>query len=258
MIGDQKAMIGNCFPIGNNPLDGVQGSIFRFTEIDLDSPWLNTLTGKEISPDEVHDLVAVPESLKPNFSLVWYNFFPRTHKLVFELERNDPVTKKRSTFGAETARKFFQRVFANAKISAQYQQIEVTIVQKTDTLREIFSMPVLRKLDIVINRPNPTDGTFEEMIEQQLESERASKFAQHMESKDKKGLAPSETTKALAEVALSNGHVEGHVTDPQGVRRKILTIKAPVQEVRMYDPEQGFGHAFTAAARQIAGSNVKS
>lgn len=251
MGGDLRAKLGTWAPINSDPLNGIQGNIFRYSEIDMDSPWLDTEAGKMVDPEELEQRVNVPESLKPSFSTIWFNFYPKTHCIVFEVLKKDYTTGKIYHFAPSTAQLFFQKLFNRVQTKTKFTSIHVTIIQSQETLRKIFSHPRLTSLDIVVDRPNPTDGTVEEEIERQLEEENVTRFEQFMSSSEPEGLKPSERTKALAQVATSNGYVEAIGQVSKGKKVLFKTIDKPVEDVSYYDPKQGLGASFYQAAQRI-------
>lgn len=252
MGGDHRAVVGTWSPIEeNDPIEGIQGYIFRYTEIDMDGAWLDTITKKKIDPEELEKLVKVPENVKPGFSSIWFNFYPKTHRLVFEVETKDYTTGKPASFAPSTAQLFFQRLFNRIIHKTNFTTIKVTIVQSHETLKKIFSLPSLQKLEIVINKPNPNDGTFEEQIARQLHEEKATYFEQLLASKDASGLKPSERTQALAKVAASNGYVAAKGKTSNGQKVVLKTIEKPVSFISEYDPKQGLAFAFLEAARKL-------
>jgi len=249
MGGDRRARIGTLSAIGADPLDGIQGNIYRYTKIDMNSPWLNTESGKEVDPLNIHELVDIPDNLRPNLSTIWYNFYPRSHRLVFETERNDPHTGKPVSFSPSTAQLFFQKVFNTLK--TDFDTIRVTVVQDHETLETIFSLPYLRKLEIKIERPNPTDGRFAQMMARQLEKENVHDFEQIMVSKSADGLKPTKRTKGVAKVATTDGYVYAEGNDEEGEKVTLKTTLKPVEARRYFDGNEGFLAAFFKAASSL-------
>ena len=251
--GDRRAYLGSCIPFSSNPADGFEGNIYRFTQINQDQPWLNMLTGNEADPDEVEADVAIPQHLKPNFSAIRYNFFPKKHKLVFEIARRDPTTNKPTNFSPAMAEKFFDRLFSDNSLRTEFADFEITIEQSSETLEEIFSIFHLRDLKILIKKPNPNDGDIEEEIERQLEEENVDSLEQTLKSKDSnEGLKPSQRTKVYAKVALSNGFVFGSGYDEEGDKKEFKTANKPQIYNGEFEPESGVGYggAFAAHARR--------
>lgn len=211
------------------------------------------LTGKEADPDEIEKNVEIPNHLKPNFCAIRYNFFPKTHKLVFEIERRDPTSNKPTSFSPSMAEKFFRRLFAENAIRKEFPDVELTIEQSSETLDEIFQIHRLRTLQIVIKRPNPNDGEIEEEIERQLEEERVDVLEQEIKSKeDKEGLKPSQRTKVLSNIALSNGYVYGFGHDHEGNRKELKTENKPRVHEGAYRTGQTYSSAFTELAEEVS------
>lgn len=249
MGGDLRARISSVAPMGSDPLDGIQGYIFRSTKLDLDSPALDMKSGKAIDPEELKGLL--PEDVQPNLAMIWFNFFPKSHRLVFDMEPTNPKTGKKISFAASTAQLFFQKAFNAIQHKTKFNTIKVTIIQNHETLRKIFLLPRLKRLEIYIDRPNPTDGPFETQLDRQLEEENTDTYKQEQTSSHREGLQPSDRTKALAHLATANGYVKAKGNNQAGKLVTLKTTDKPVEMVVNYDKNQGFGNAFSEAASRL-------
>ena len=96
----------------------------------------------------------------------------------------------------------------------------------------------MKKLDLIIHRPNPNDfEEFENDILDEIEDQNAKYFEKKLVAQDKKYLTPSELTKKQIRVAAHNGKVVYTDVDPNtGLQNKDKsTSKTPFIERDHYD-----------------------
>ncbi len=234
-------MIGSLhFLDENNPLEGIHGEIYKFLDFNADEPWLNLAEHKKA--DE-HDLrqVNIPDHLKPDFASARYIFLPRSHKLFFESKTADS-----KSFGPTTMQKIFTGIFSLKSIRELYGEVDVTIEPSREGLKNIFSIHTLKRLQIVLQRPNPDDleETEKEVLER-LNQQNAKKMESLLIADSGQSLAPDKGTQTLAKIAASNGHVSGEGKDEEGMRIEESTADHPWHHVIKFNPKtQGAREAF--------------
>lgn len=77
VFGDQYLFLWFVRPIKTGkPMEGLEGQIAKFTDIDLDSQWFNIAKHKPADRDEIKS-VNIPKELRPNFSSYRFVFFLR-------------------------------------------------------------------------------------------------------------------------------------------------------------------------------------
>lgn len=188
------------------------GRVLLWTEIDRTHGWLNQENNKEATPEEMRK-VRIPDELDPNFRSFNFVFMEGRHLLVVEY-RNELGQH----FGAQRAQRLFSRLFARENLEEDDPEVSVTVVPSHEALEKIYSIPRLRFLEIFVIRPNADDVTSDaNRLLDRLVAQGAKSQNLQLEKKAKeKTLKPDEQTKALAEIAATNGHVTGEGKDADG------------------------------------------
>jgi Domain of unknown function (DUF4747) len=127
------------------------GEILIWTHIDTEIPWINKETDTEATVEEMQPVVdALPENLEPNFRPFTYVLNQAEHIVLIEIknELGQRLSPKR-------AKRMFDRLFEN--LSADFPEVDVTVIPEEESLERILAIKRLRKLEIFIKRPNPDD-----------------------------------------------------------------------------------------------------
>lgn len=229
--GHTSAKLSGLWPMNEDkPLDGLVGEITKYNNIDPDS-WVNIETGKHAEQDEL-DEINIPRDLKPNGKQFYFIFFPREHILISEARDKD------GAFGPKLQAKFFKFLFSPKDIIEQFTAIDITIFPDESTLNQILNSKTLKRLDLIIYRPNPHDfEDFEQGILEEMEQQNAKMFEKKLVAQDKHFLQPSDTTKNQIRVAAHNGKVVYTDVDPKtGLTNKDKsTDETPFIERDRYD-----------------------
>jgi hypothetical protein len=69
--------------------DRLYGELFKFTQIDPESDWLDLDSGEAIEIDEGQE-PPVPDNLKPNLKRIPFVFFLESHTLIFDRTNISP------------------------------------------------------------------------------------------------------------------------------------------------------------------------
>ncbi|MDC4283018.1 DUF4747 family protein [Acinetobacter baumannii] len=213
------------------PLEGLVGEIAKYNDINDDS-WFNIETGKAADPDEL-DEINIPEDLRPNCDTFYFIFFPKDHILVSEIRDKD------GSFSPKMQEKFFNFLFAPKDIVEQFKAIDVTIFPDTTQIAKILNSKTLKKLELIINRPNPDDfEIFEQEILAEMEEQNAKVYEKKLIAQDKEYLDPNEKTKKQIQVAADNGKVIYSEVDLQTglTNRDKSTEETPFIYRDRYDP----------------------
>ena len=224
----------------------LSGSLARFTEIDPDLPWFNAEKFERADELEVAK-VSIPSELRPNYISVFFQVFMQDHLFVFE---------SRGAFGSLSPRSAF--MFLNTLLNSdelvhEYGSAAVSLVSDKDQLDAIIGMHRLRKLDILVKRPNPDDlGSYDSIMEQRLLNQGAASVRVEYEASAHETIKPDENTRKLAESATHNGSVKAEGTDASGRRLVRSTEDHPALEGERYDPSaRTEQQAFRSAAGNI-------
>ena len=159
----------------DNPLEGFIGEIIKYNDITEDG-WVNIETGKSAEQDEL-DAIHIPDDLKPNGKSFYFVFFPKTHILVTE------IRDKNGAFSPKMQEKFFKLLFTSTTLLEKFNAIDITIFPDTSAVKHILESKTLKKLELIIHRPNPNDFEgFEEDVLAEMESQNAKVFEQRIHS----------------------------------------------------------------------------
>ena len=207
------------------------GTIARFTEIDPNLPWFDAET-----LDEADDLlvrqVEIPENLKPNYVPFSFIFDPQHHTLVFETySRGQRISPK-------IVSKYFSQLVATSP-ELNYEEIIVNLVQDKDRLEDVVNLASLKRLIIVLERPNADDlGGLDEEVEERLRRINARSLEQKFEASEGQSLAPDNQTMQLARVAVANGNVISHGKTIEGTTVDRSLSEHPLIEKLSFDPDE--------------------
>ena len=197
------------------------GRIFVWTELDPNSPAVNTKRLQELSLTQAH--VSVPADIGINGRIFYYVLREKDHKIFFETKNE---------FGKRLAPdrligpldRLFQRINARGEI-----HVEVNVWPEEDALKNILDMAALAKLEIHIKKPNPDDNDEEaEEILRELEEQGASRKEITLSAKSrKKGMTPNRRTRIEAQVGAETDHVRGAGKDANGNKLDLSTQSYP-------------------------------
>lgn len=187
---------------GNNLYSG---RILLWTEIDMDSPWLDVDREDELS-DELRNEINIPGNAKPNYRPFWYVFDASSHTMYFEM-----VNEFGESLGSSTAHRAISKLLASDQAASNGFDVEVTVIPEEDAVRQILDMPGLRKLFIRIKTPNPDDfeakkrevlGELNEVGAKQID-------LTYTKAAGVDRLTPNEEVEQLAQIGAENGYVKG-------------------------------------------------
>ncbi|WP_041039206.1 DUF4747 family protein [Paramagnetospirillum magnetotacticum] len=235
----------------------VKGTLARFTEIDLNLPWFNAAKFEAAKDDEVKH-INIPPGLKPNFRSFMFEFDLKRHLFTFEVQGVD------GGLSPSIALRYLASIFSNEEIVKIFGQVNADVVADAQKLEEIFNLSKLKRLSILIKRPNPDDfGDLDEDVEDRLTKQNASALKLEFEAIPGMTFVPDKLTEKLATVALSNGRVEAVGIDQNGNNVEQSTSEHPLIYRVAYDPtETPETTAFSSAVRgfiaRMMGRNVSA
>jgi len=253
--GNEWAKIGSLIPINDkNPNEGFHGYIYRYTQIDPDGRWLNTLSGKILAAEEAKKEVSVPDYMKPNLRLIRYAFFPESHRLAFTTQYRG------NTISSALVASLISELAKHKEITGNRQAVNVTVEQSRETVEYILKDLKLQKLIITIKRPNPDDdGAEDEDTTAVLEDQHAERQVIELDAIRGMGLKPSERNQKLARLAASNGSVFGNgIERKSGKRKKVDSEAFPLIEDDILPAKTDFIPWFLSLARKVVSKATKS
>jgi len=209
----------------------ITGDLYRFSHIDTNGNWFNTLTNQHAEEDEL-DAVNIPEHLKPNSSRFSYLFFPESHVLFYESYYDG------HTLGSQSALKLIEGVLNDERLVKKYGVVDVTIIPCKENLSEALSIPSMNKLTMLIKRPNP-DGLkkAEQKVLNRFNAQNIAKYKHELVAVPGISLEPDEDTKTLANIAAKNGSVGVIGRDQQDHPIEYKTENHPWTIAEYYNPK---------------------
>lgn len=220
--------------------DGIYtGLITTFIRLDTDEPWFDVSELKEASDNKV-SRVSIPEGLHPGAAFFNFIFNARTHRLYFQTYASG------KTFSVNAARTLFERLAADINIVRDFGEAKITIVQSKAGLANVFSLPVIKRVTITIQKPNADifDDDFDENVEKYLEELNSKKLTLVLEAEAGKSIDPKPQLRRVGESALEHGSVKVDGRDQQGATSR-STEDFPRQLHDKYDPDvEAEGQAF--------------
>lgn len=214
--GERSGVIMELRENKTGPNQGVMtGRFATFLNVDMDHEWLS-LARMDSADEEELGQIALPEHLKPNLRYVDFVFSPRRHLMGISKEMK-----------ANTARPFLRELLAPQLPNRH--TLEVHVVQEDRALESILASTI-RKITIVVRRPNPgdLDANFERQILKRLEEMGAEEARVDWKAQQDAQLKLDETAKEMAQAALSNGHVRAEVVEKDGRTKTVDTTDIPL------------------------------
>jgi hypothetical protein len=208
------------------------GLITTFVRIDTAEPWFDVGELKEAADNKV-SRVSIPEGLHPGAAFFNFIFNTRTHRLYFQTYSGG------KTFSANLARTLFERLSEDLNILNEFGEAKITIVQSRAGLGTVFNLPVIKRVTIVLQKPNADifDDDFDENVEKYLEELNSKKLTLVLEAEAGKSIDPKPQLRRIGESALDHGSVKVDGRDAQGATTR-STEDYPRQLHEKYDPDE--------------------
>lgn len=244
--GNIALMIGTARQLEGSNKNLFFGYIYRFIDIDPSEPWFDIEKNSEASEEDVA-LVNIPEKLKPNLSEIPYVFNFKEHKMYFLSGGTD------TGVGHHAISSLFDLIKNNPAIIKDFGEIDHTIVSDKKALEEMLNWPVIRRIYVKLERPNPTQKEDDESFYDRLQR-RKLKSEEHIYTKaaGAETIEPDEEMKAIFATASENGVYRQDGINPQGESRQVSSKSYPMQYIYKYDPDSLIrSDAFIQAIAQI-------
>lgn len=180
-----------------------RGTLSKYTQIDLDGPWFNEETFDEADDEERGD-ISVPKHLKPNLVRFPFKLNPSEHLISFLT-----VAPNGRRLSPRQVQNYFESIVLRNTIATQFGDIDITLVQDRASVERFFTGGSLRKLEVIIRRPN--DGLSKKLrakLAKRLRDNNARELREQLTAERGKVLTPTKRTKALTSVATTIGEVK--------------------------------------------------
>lgn len=228
-----KGLIGSVHPIAaSNHLDGLQGEIYKYFDLDPKGAWFDLESAKEADPEDVNE-IKIPDKLKPDLALFNYVFLPKHHKLIYESKTTDG-----KSLSPGSMEKILKQIFSHPRILTEFGKVEVTAMPQKDSLATLFRIARLSKVIIDIKKPNADDfAKIEARFMKRMNKMNARGLQETIVAERGENLELDSEAMQLAEVAKSNGQVIVHGYEVDGTPTVKSTKEMPFIEATSYDPD---------------------
>lgn len=226
--GDRRLLLASAWE-DETDHDRLIGILDRFTDIEAFN-WYNREQRRAATREERED-INVPEQMRANYRGFYVLFDLRLHLMTFT------AYEASASLSARNVAYVFQQLVQHPSIVQRFGSVTVSIQQEPAALERILDAPNLRYLSIEIYRPNANLGRLDRDWQDQMDAMRAKKLREELTADDRDGLRPSREIRDAAEVALSNGVVEGRVVE-NGLAETISTEDYPVAQTVVYNPDE--------------------
>lgn len=218
------------------------GRLATWQEIDENSTLIEkrTLTEQPLSKAEFQ----LPDGIGFNARVFSFAFRIVDHRLYIELknDENDSLSVKSA---CKALNKILKQSAADLGV-----ECDVFLVTQNSGIQRIFSIPRMRKIEILLEMPNPDVLSHKQSeIIESLKQANAKKFKTEVTKlAGADSLELSEGMTVLAELASSNGYVKGYGKDDDGNRLELNSLNFP-EEVDLILSED---ESRAAATRRLA------
>jgi len=239
---DQFARLSTLHPLepGNDLSEGFWGFVYRYIKLDSSDPWF------DLEHNAATDAFHIPNNVAPGLVIALFEFRPKIHRLVVQTK-----TANGKRLGINSYKLFFERLLNHPKLQLHFPKIEVQTEPRTEAVEQILNMPVLRRVEIHVRRPNPDDPGEKDVLKR-LDEMNAEQQTEIIVAQPKKGLKLDRSTRALARIAASNGHVFGAGTSADGKKQELNTLAHPFVDQEKFDPKLTTEHqTFFVKARSM-------
>jgi Domain of unknown function (DUF4747) len=226
--GDRRLLLSSVWE-DETDHDRLIGILDRFTDIDAFN-WYNREHRRAATREERAN-INVPDEMRANYRGFYILFDLRVHLMTFA------AYEASAALSARNVAYVFDQLVQHPSIVERFGSVTVSIQQEPAALERILDAPNLRYLSIEIYRPNANLGRLDRDWEDQMDAMRAKKLRHELTADDRDGLRPNREVREAADLALSNGVVEGRVVE-NGLAETISTQDYPVAETIIYNPDE--------------------
>jgi hypothetical protein len=245
--GVNAIMIGSVGSLVDEPDSPLIGSLYRFTNINPDDPWFDIDEHKEADANDVAE-VKIPTNLKPNLKEYPYLFDIKKHKFFFKSGGYD------GGISPLLVQKMLQNLSGRPNIVRRFGGVDLTVMTEHGVLERLLQWPEIRQIEIVLERPNPTDFDDDQSFYERLNRRSLKKeVTTFVKANEEKTITPDEEMQKMFRIAVNNGKYTQKGKNAEGVIETASSVKYPLKESTTYDPGVTTERdAFIQVARRLA------
>ena len=229
--GVNALMIGSVASLGEAPDSPLLGSFYRFTNINPDDPWFDIDEHKEADADDVAEL-KIPRKLKPNLKEYPYLFDIKKHKLFFKSGGHD------GGIAPSLVQRMLQNLSGRPNIVRRFGDVDLTVMTEQGVLARLLKWPEIRQIELVLERPNPTDFDDDQSFYERLKRRSLKKeVTTFVKANEEKTITPDQEMLKMFEIAVNNGKYTQKGKNAEGVIETASSTNYPLEEATTYDPD---------------------
>lgn len=208
----------------------ITGNFYRFLQVDADAPWFDIEKHKKADDEDVHQ-VHIPPALKPNLVEIPYVFDLKHHRLYFVAHEHE------FNLSPVMVDKLLKRLTTLPSIVRRYGDVDLTVMTDRGKVDEMLKWPTIRRLTILLERPNPSEADDDETVFERLERRRLkSETHIYQKARGEESIVIDEEMKEQAANAIDNGFVEVAGRNLAGQPGKVSTSSFPLKLKGTYTP----------------------
>jgi hypothetical protein len=228
--GAYGLMLGEVQWLNKEPKLGLLfGYLYSFVQIDPNDPWFN-INSKRPAEDEEVEQVSIPEGLKPNLKMVPYLFDVKKHQLFFLVEGGD------GGVSATLVHRFLKHVTSTPILLKRFGRVDLTVMTDQGEVDAMLRWPVIRRLDIVLERVNASEYEDEQEVMARFQAMNlAREERSYVKAEGASTIEPDEDLRKIAAIAANNGVVSVKGVNPRGQSDKAKSTSFPMLIRSLYD-----------------------
>ncbi|PTU70148.1 DUF4747 family protein [Chromobacterium haemolyticum] len=209
--------------------DVLYGMLAKYTRIKVDGRWFNEATMKVAGEDELME-INIPDNLQPNLNEFRFMLLPDSHVIFVEFEADG------ERMAPAHVGKYFENVFSADAIRKKFGVVDVTVIPVVSAVSEMLSLPLVKKIELKIRRPNPDDfddinpEDFEEEMLEIMDDQNIAEIREHYIARPGVSVVLNNKTKMKADLAARNGEVLVFGRNAEGERVTLSSQKMPMIE----------------------------
>lgn len=245
--GVNALMIGSVASLGDAHDASLVGSIYRFTNINPEDPWFDIDEHKEADANDVAE-VKIPTKLKPNLKEYPYLFDVKNHKLFFKSGGHG------GGISPLLVQRMLQNISGRPRIARRFGDVDLTVMTEKGMLGRLLRWPEIRQIELVLERPNPSDFDDDHSFYERLKRRGLKKeVTTFVKANEEKTITPDGEMLKMFEIAVNNGKYTQKGKNAEGVIETASSTKYPLEEATTYDPElTNERNAFIEVASRLA------
>ena len=244
--GVNALMIGSVASLGDAADSPLVGSLYRFTNINPDDPWFDIDEHKEADATDVAEL-KIPKKLKPNLKEYPYLFDIKKHKFFFKSGGHD------GGISPSLVQRMLQNLIGRPNIVRRFGDVDLTVMTEQGVLQRLLKWPEIRQIELVLERPNPTDFDDDQSFYERLRRRGLKKeVTTFVKASEEKTITPDKEMLKMFEIAVNNGKYTQKGKNAEGVVETASSTNYPLEEATSYDPDFTTERdAFVEVARRL-------